>query len=388
MATVWSKLLGRIIASGRLEPVLYRLLNSLIDAKALQPINTLWLRVVALSCLWLLFLLAGAAGMRIFIEESRAGERLVQVAGNFSTTYRILMIVMVIGLVIGQLKLIERFLKWRAKRIANELTAAMERALLGLVGDAGVLSFVRFLVDTSVVLLIDEIATGTTGGRRPPKSPGDGGGGWLEDGVNALEKALGVDINGDGTIGGKPAAAAGGDKPAAAASGGGAEADGQGGGFLYDLVARPLRFAYSEFGGTDEVMRRLQKVARADIRPAIVMAFNEPLERSESEAEALLATVKADDFNAGDLQDSAEQSRLDRILLQLNEAIQKRAIEQAARVLQRGVRAKTRQGKFTEKQRPATSNASVAQGSGAGGAVPKGKTKAGGSGSVPTSFVV
>ena len=110
---------------------------------------------------------------------------------------------------------------------------------------------------------------------------------------------------------------------------------------LYDLVAKPLRFAYSEFGGTDEIMKLLEKRARADIRPAIVIAFNEPLSRSESEAEALLATVAADDFDAGDLQDTAVQSRLDRILLTLNEAIHKRAIEQAARAVQRGFRAKT-----------------------------------------------
>ena len=110
---------------------------------------------------------------------------------------------------------------------------------------------------------------------------------------------------------------------------------------MHELVAAPLRFAYAEWGGTDEVMRLLQAAARESLRPAIVLAFDEALERDEAESQALRAKVQEEQFQASrDLANSTQDSRLDKLLLQLNEAISKHTVDVAAGTLQRVFREK------------------------------------------------
>lgn len=150
VASVWAKLLRQCIAEKRLQPVLQRLVNGLIDAQALQPIHTLWLRALFFSGLWLFLLLSGSAAWHVVLSNSRAGDRLDVLAAEFNITYRILMTLLLVLVVIAQLKFIERFLKWRAQRVAHELSASLERTLLDLVVDDEILEFVRFVVDTAV----------------------------------------------------------------------------------------------------------------------------------------------------------------------------------------------------------------------------------------------
>ena len=172
-------------------------------------------------------------------------------------------------------------------------------------------------------LLIDEIASGTA-------SAATAG---IDKTVDSLEIATGLDINGDGVIGG-------GEQALLRTGSDGRDRSGRSS-FFYELVATPLRNAYGAYGGTDRVMEHLNAASRTKLRPAIVIAFSEPLGRSESEVALIKSVVQAGDFRASrDLDGSAEASRLERVLVVLNDAINKRAVETGAATVQRVFRAR------------------------------------------------
>ena len=98
------------------------------------------------------------------------------------------------------------------------------------------------------------------------------------------------------------------------------------------VIANPLRSAYAAWGGTDEIMRIIDEKTRNEIRPSIVKAFDPLLERSEDEAAAAMAIVMSDSFDPTQLEHAgSDQTRLDRVLLELNDVINKHAVEVADR---------------------------------------------------------
>ena len=120
VASVWAKLLRQCIAEKRLQPVLRRLVNGLIDAQALQPIHTLWLR--ALFGLWLFLLLTGSAACGPQQQPRRRSPRCPR--RRIRHHHRILMTLLLVLVVIAQLKFIERF---RGAHSASHASSALER---------------------------------------------------------------------------------------------------------------------------------------------------------------------------------------------------------------------------------------------------------------------
>ena len=303
VANVWARLRKRILGDERLAKLLRTLVNNLIDADALRPVNTLWLRAIVISGAWILVVLAGATIFPAVIETSRYSDSFASLRVEFSNGYRIGMMILVGLAVLFQLVLVRTFLQWKAKRIAHELVESIERTLLSLLSDEEVLAFIRFAADQMVEILIEELSG--TGADDPPSPDSKGGG------------------------------AGGGGGGAGASRGGAGEGGGSERGLFSGMIAGGLRNAYSEWGGTDMLMKILGETARSKVRPSIVLAFNTPLKRTESKADALKAAVQKESFSAEDLQDdAAESDKLDRMLITLNELINKSAVEKASKAAQ------------------------------------------------------
>lgn len=113
VANVWGRLLPRIVDDARFASVLRRIINSLIDAKALQPINTLWLRVVIVSGVWIGLVGGGWFFFLWLVEGSRLEGTIDRLTTHFSNTYQALMVALVVVVVVLQIKLVEMFLKKR-----------------------------------------------------------------------------------------------------------------------------------------------------------------------------------------------------------------------------------------------------------------------------------
>jgi len=251
--------------------VLKSLINSIVDARVLQPINTLWLRVVGVSACWVGLLIAATYAF----QSMQHLQIFLELAATQATSYRIGMLAFGSILLAAQAFVVKKFLNWRAKRIAHELVGSIERLLLGLLSDAEVLALLRFTIDNAVTLLIEELT-------------GSAAGGWLES-----------------------------------------------------AMATTLSNVYGEWGGTAKVMTIVDEQARESVRPAIVESFNVPLKRSEEEAAALTRAVQAPAFEKSMLDDGVgamADERLERLLVTLNDAINKSAVEKAALTVQQGFR--------------------------------------------------
>lgn len=292
ISQMWAKLLKQILADERLRPLLRRLINSLADARALAPIHTLWMWVIVGSVVWLVALFAFGMAITILYHIA-CGSECRALVDHYDNAYFSFMSVLVLLVVGVQLVASRAFLFWKKRKISFALLASIERTLLATVVDDEVLAFLRFVADTAVDLLIVELV--------------------------------------------------------------GANAD-DGGGFMAQLLANPLRHAYTEWGGTDAVVETITTTGKTKVRPAIVRAFTKPLKRSEEDEKMLLDEIEAEVLPISDLQEEKSRRGLEKVFTALNDGIQKyttevlpaKARDTAAVAIQRVQRANSKVAKATK----------------------------------------
>jgi hypothetical protein len=160
---VWATLQERFFQEGennQIASILTRLINTLLDERALRPINTVWRKAVILFGAWWVAVLGTSMAFSVILNNSRRLRQYVELRdGIFFYAF---MCIMMVVLVLAQIGLTHFFLKRQAETTKRKLLEAVERTASGVLDDTEVLALIRSVVDVTVEATIKEVVGGVT----------------------------------------------------------------------------------------------------------------------------------------------------------------------------------------------------------------------------------